>query len=251
MFSLNKIIDNNIIKDNLSLKLVLILLNKVFAHKKGGFITNGDFVNSPNIFFHREKNNIMNLVNKYSFEKGQNYINIIRDPFSDSGNFLEYFFGESEYGYISELIEIMMENGVDLHFLFNNNLWNDKIETLQEYTKLKYLVYTFKPELLPDSNFKSIEEEIEEIQKIIKTNNIPRNIESKIIHIKKATNNEENPIIRKSNSILSRRYSDIAEYKHYEKLPFDSLQKKLKEPNTPQQLKNILREIIFSRIIKH
>ena len=243
--SLNKKIDNNIIRDNLSLKLVLILFHKVFAYKKG------DFVNSPNIFFHREKNNIVNLVNKFSFDKGENYINIIRDPFSDSGNFLEYFFGESEYGYISELIEIMLKNDVDLHFLFNNNLWHEKIGILQEYIKLKYLVYKFNPKLLPGNNFNDIDEEVKEIQKIIKENNIPQNIESKIIHIKKDTNSEENPIIGKSNSILSRKYSDIAEYKHYENLPIDILQKKLKEPNTSEQLKNIIREIMFSRIIKH
>ena len=144
-----------------------------------------------------------------------------------------------------------MENGLDLHFLFNYNLWHDKIETLQEYTKLKYLVYTFKPELLPDSNFKSIDEEIEEIQKIIKTNNIPQNIESKIIHNKKPTNSEESPIMIKSNSILSKKYSNIAEYKNYEKLSFDSLQKKLKDPNISEEIKNIIREILFSRIIKH
>ena len=181
--SLNKKIDNDIIRDNLSLRLVFILLQEVFSYKKEEF---------------REKNNIMSLVNKNSFEKRNNFINI----FSDSGKFLEYFFGEFEYGYISELIEIMMDNGVDLYFLFNNNLWHNKIETLQEYIKLKYLVYTFKQELLPDSNFKSIDEEIEEIQKIIKTNNIPQNIESKIIHIKKPTNSEESPIMIKSNSIL-------------------------------------------------
>ena len=230
--SLNKKIDNDIIRDNLSLRLVFILLQEVFSYKKEEF---------------REKNNIMSLVNKNSFEKRNNFINI----FSDSGKFLEYFFGEFEYGYISELIEIMMDNGVDLYFLFNNNLWHNKIETLQEYIKLKYLVYTFKQELLPDSNFKSIDEEIEEIQKIIKTNNIPQNIESKIIHIKKPTNSEESPIMIKSNSILSKKYSNIAEYKNYEKLSFNSLQKKLKDPNISEEIKNIIREILFSRIIKH
>ena len=249
--SLNKKIDNDIIRDNLSLRLVFILLQEVFAYKKEEFTIKGDFVNSSNIFFHAEKNNIMSLVNKNSFEKRKNFINIIRDSFKDCGKFLEYFFGEFEYGYISELIEIMMENGVNLHFLFNNNLWHDKIETLQEYTKLKYLVYTFKPELLPDSNFKSIDEEIEEIQKIIKINNIPQNIESKIIHINKPTNSEEIPITIKSNSILSRKYSNNVEYKNYEKLSFDSLQKKLKNPNISEEIKNIIREILFSRIIKH
>jgi hypothetical protein len=249
--SLNKKIDNDIIRDNLSLRLVFILLQEVFAYKKEEFTIKGDFVNSSNIFFHAEKNNIMSLVNKKSFEKRKNVINIIRDSFSNSGKLLEYFFGEFEYGYISELIEIMMENGVDLHFLFNNNLWHDKIETLQEYIKLKYLVYTFKPELLPNSNFKSIDEEIEEIQKIIKTNNIPQNIGSKIIHINKPTNSEEIPITIKSNSILSRKYSNNVEYKNNEMLSFDSLQKKLKNPNISEEIKNIIREILFSRIIKH
>ena len=49
----------------------------------------------------------------------------------------------------------MLENGVDLHFLFNISLWNENIKILQEFTKLKYLVYLYNPKLLPNSNFKN------------------------------------------------------------------------------------------------
>lgn len=249
--SLNKKVDNIIIRNNLSLKLVLILWQEVFSYKKGKFSSSEDLINSPKILFHRGKNTIINLVNKYSFEKGENYINIIRDPYSCSRNFFEYFFGECEYGYISELIEIMLENGVDLHFLFNISLWNENIKILQEFTKLKYLVYLYNPKLLPNSNFKNIDEEILEIKNIIIKNNIPTTIKQKIIPIKQTTNKEESPILENSNSILSRKYSDILEYKDYEKLSFDSLQKKLKDPNISDELKNMIREILFSRIIKH
>ena len=49
--SLNKDIEDDEIRENLSLKLVLIFLHEVFGNKKGGFSTRGDFLNSPRIFF--------------------------------------------------------------------------------------------------------------------------------------------------------------------------------------------------------
>ena len=79
----------------------------------------------------------------YSSNINNNCIKILRGPeiFSNSGSLLEYFLGESKYGYISTLIEIMLLNRINLNFIFDANLWNKEIETLQNFIELKYLIF--------------------------------------------------------------------------------------------------------------
>ena len=255
--SLNKDIEDDEIRENLSLKLVLIFLHEVFGHKKGGFSTRGDFLNSPRIFFNKEKNSIMKLCNRYSLEKGDNYIKIIRGNNSDSGNFLEYFLGENDCGYVSEQMEIMMENNVDLHFLFNNDLWNEKIGTLREYIYMKYLVFSHCPESLNNTKFKTLDEEIvylKETKNKIKID-IHKIVESMNKQIKSSNSNNitvDNAILKKVNSILSSSNKNLVNeyYKNYEKLSSEILQENLKDSNISNEAKKIIREILFSRIIK-
>lgn len=67
---LDQKVQDNIVQDNLSLKLVLIFFHKLLTSKKGDFTTLEDFANnSPNIFYNIKKHSIMNLVSKYLFEK--------------------------------------------------------------------------------------------------------------------------------------------------------------------------------------
>ena len=67
---LDQKVQDNIVQDNLSLKLVLIFFHKLFTSKKEDFTTHEDLANnSPNIIYNMKKHSIKNLVSKYLFEK--------------------------------------------------------------------------------------------------------------------------------------------------------------------------------------
>ena len=63
---------------------------------------------------------------------------------------------------------------------------------------------------------------------------------------------EDNAILKKVNSILSSSNKNLVNeyYKNYEKLSSEILQENLKDTNISDEIKKIIREILFSRIIK-
>ena len=63
---------------------------------------------------------------------------------------------------------------------------------------------------------------------------------------------EDNAILKKVNSILSSSNKNLVNeyYKNYEKLSSEILQENLKDSNISNEVKKIIREILFSRIIK-
>ena len=171
--NINETINNKNILDDLSLRIFIVLFHEVFGHKNGGYSFNNESLLSPNFFYDKKKKQIMKLDYLYSSNIDHNCIKILRDPesVSDSGSFLEYFLGESKYGYISILIEIMLLNRINLNFIFNANLWDKEINILQNFIELKYLVFINNKSLLNKLNYKNIAEEIKYLKQVIKEYN--------------------------------------------------------------------------------
>ena len=117
---LDKNIENKEYRENLSLILFFVLFHEIFGHKKGGFSSqNNKILNSPNVFYDKKRKKILKLVNRNFLFENENEVKILRDEPQDAGHFLEYFIGESNnYGFYSELIEIMLLNNINLNFIF-------------------------------------------------------------------------------------------------------------------------------------
>ena len=118
----------------------------------------------------------------YSNNMDQNTIKILRDPIteSDTGSFLEYFLGETKNDafFIYSLIEIMLINEVNLNFIANVELWNEKVETLRKYIELKYTVFINARNILDCKSFKDINEEIDYLEQVIKEKKFENQIQS-------------------------------------------------------------------------
>ena len=119
----------------------------------------------PNVFTIKKGENHNIRLYRYSNIINQNTINILRDPEaeSDAGSFLEYFLGETKNGafFIYSLIEIMLIYEVNLNFVANVELWNERVETLRKYIELKYIEFINDRDSLDCKSFKDINEEID------------------------------------------------------------------------------------------
>ena len=140
---INKKIDNKIKLNNLALRVFIVLFHEVYGHQKGGYSFNNqedEFLLSPKCFYDKKKAKIITLDYIDSNIISQNTIKTLRDPETDSGRFLEYFLGETKNGnyFIYSLIEIMLICEVNLNFVSNIELWNERVETLRKYIELKY-----------------------------------------------------------------------------------------------------------------
>lgn len=169
-----KIKDENV-RIDYSLKIILSLFHELLGYKQFSYNSNSNSSGSPGCYYDEKKKKIIKLVNVKSNKEGEDIIKILRgeDCDGDSGQFLEYFFGECKYGYIIHLIEKMILGKVNLNFLYNKRLWKEEINVLRKYIELKYLINHENKNFLKDMiNFKDITEEISYLENVIKLNNI-------------------------------------------------------------------------------
>lgn len=238
-------IKEKIILENYSLKMLTILFHEVFGHKKTGYISN---TSSPSRFFNQKDGSLMELRHRNSCEKGKNIIKILRQENLDydSGHFLEYFFGECEYGYIFELFENMILNNVDLNHLFNIEYFHQKIDTLRKYIRLKYIVYIQNKELAEKLKDETIEKEIKNIENYIEKN--------KISFKKEETSNynsqKKSPQAYKKMIIFSKENNLKFDYYYYINQSSEDIRNKMEDKNTPPELRGMLRKILLNRIRK-
>ena len=234
--------DNN----NITLILFLELFHELFGHKKGGYSQKTKrLLLSPNAFYDKQKKELLTLVDRNSQFASSNEIKILRDEnSSDAGYFLEYFIGECEYGYYNELIEKMVMGRVNLNLILDNKLWNEKIEDMRKYLKLKYIIFKFNKNLFHIKKYKNIYEEITDLENIIIDKNIKLNSIEKIEEESK----EEILTQRKRTEINSSDYWKQKEIKKYEKLSFDEIKEKMDNKETSPELRKILFNILLKRI---
>ena len=209
---INKKIDNKIKLNNLALRIYIVLFHEVYGHKKGGYSFKNqedEFLLSPKYFYDKKKAKIMALDYIDSKFINQNSIKILRDPETESefDSFLEYFLGETKNGvfFIYSLIEIMLIYEVNLHFVANVELWNERVETLRKYIELKYTVFINDQKILDCKPFKDINEEIEYLEQVIKEKKFENQIQSenapKLINIDNTTKKRKELSLSKKKQI--------------------------------------------------
>ena len=72
----------------------------------------------------------------------------------------------------------MLINEVNLNFIANVELWNEKVETLRKYIELKYTVFINARNILDCKSFKDINEEIDYLEQVIKEKKFENQIQS-------------------------------------------------------------------------
>ena len=246
---LDKCCQNRDINIKLSLILFLTLFHEILGHKKGGYSSKGDdgsnILLSPNVFYDRKKKEILKLVNRDTKYASKNEIKIIRDDDKDAGYFLEYFIGECEYGFYSELIDKMLLENINLNFIFDINLWHTKIEIMRNYIRLKYIVFKYNKNLLNTKKYSNIDEELKDLDAIIKEKDIKINIMKEIPNQNNEINIEERKRKELSDSEIKQK-----EFERYENLSSSEIKKKMNDEETPYELKQILFKILLNRVIR-
>ena len=182
----------------------------------------------------------------YSSNINNNCIKILRDPgiFSDSGSLLEYFLGESKYGYISTLIEIMLLNRINLNFIFDANLWNKEIETLQNFIELKYLIFINDKSLLDKFNFLNIADEIKYLEKVIKEKDFKDSYSNQIENNSNIFKNEE---IKKRKEIFPSTNTRKIDFSEYDDLTIKEIKDRFKDKNTNYEEKMFYKSLLSYR----
>ena len=133
---------------------------------------------------------------------------------------------------------------VNLNLILDNKLWNENIEDMRKYLKLKYIIFKFNKNLFHIKKYKNIYEEISDLENIIIDKNIKLNSIEKIEEESK----EEILTQRKRTEINSSDYWKQKEIKKYEKLSFDEIKEKMDNKETSPELRKILFNILLKRI---
>jgi len=248
-FTFDKKLEDKDISSNLELILFLTFFHEVFGHKKGGYTPKKkDTCSSPNVFYDKKRKKILKLVNRNFLYLSDDEVPILRgDREEDAGYFLEYFIGDCEYGYYSEIIEIMLLNNINLNFILDVNMWNKDINIMRNFVRLKYIVYNFDKNLLNTKIFNNINDEIKELEKIIKEQNIDLKTIKKIKEIKSIEKNEEKMIKTKKQELDDLTHKEYEKYKNYSSEELENIAFDMK---VPKKLREIAFNTILSRIIK-
>ena len=86
----------------------------------------------------------------------------------DSGYLIEYFFGKIGNNYTMTIIDIL-EHKMNLGLLLLSKLWHNSLSTINEYIKLRYIVFkNYKEEVIINENM-TIQEQIIDIKTKILT----------------------------------------------------------------------------------
>ena len=242
---INKELKDQEFSDKITLILFIEFFHEILGHKKGGYSQkSNNILSSPNVFYDKQKKSILKLVDKDSLFVNEGEINILRNCEHDAGYFLEYFIGECEYGFYSELIEIMINANVNLNFILNNELWDKKIEIMRKYIKLKYILFIHNKDLLDIKKYKNINEEITDLEKIIKENNIKLDI----VQETQNANKEEKLIKSKRKELFFSDKGKQYEIEKYEKMSFEEIKKIMDNEQAPQELRELLSKILLKKI---
>ena len=225
---INKKIDNKIKLNNLALRIYIVLFLEVFGQKKGGYSFNNqedDILLSPKCFYDKKKAKIMTL--------------------DITGSFLEYFLGETKNGafFIYSLIEIMLIYEVNLNFVANVELWNEKVETLRKYIELKYTVFINDRNILDCKSFKDIDEEIDYLAQVIKEKKFQI-----IIQSENAPNQiDVDNIIKKRKEVSISKNKNVTKWPFSEDLSVKEIFRRYKDKNTADEEKEIYKDFILNR----
>ena len=249
-YKIDKKIENKDIKYNLGLIVFITLFQEIFAHKIGGYSSkNDDNCKSPNVFYDQKEKRILKLINRNCLILNDRDVPILRDEEKeDVRHFLEYFIGKCEYGFYSEMIEIMLLNNINLNFIFNVNMWNKDIEIMRNYIRLKYIVFVHDKNLLDKKEYKEIGIEIKELEKIINENKIDlNNLFNDVKIIEENWKKENNP---KKSELSKRQDINRIEHERFENYSLEELLKIATNRETSDELSELIFKIIFSRILK-
>ena len=247
-FDIDKKIENEDINNNIALIIFITLFHEILGHIKGGFsIRNNELLLSPNAYYDKKKNAILKFVDRNTPYVAKNEINILReeDTDTDAGYFLEYFIGECEYGFFSELIEIMISGNVNLNFILDNELWGKNIEILRKYIRLKYILFCYDKNLLNKKKYKDINEEIIDLEDIILSKNIKLN---EIKGEEKNNSPDTKTMKRKKQELSYHRNHEAKKLDKYKKLSYYEIKEKLDSKDTPQELRKILFKVLLQRV---
>ena len=138
----------------------------------------------------------------------------------------------------------MIEDNVNLNLIFNNELWNEKIEIMRKYIKLKYIIFRHNKDLLDKIKYNNINEEISDLEKIIKEKNIKLDIvqESQIVNKKdkliSSNRKDLNSLDKKKQYIIAK----------YEKMSFYEIKKIMDKEEIPHDIRLIFLEILLNKI---
>ena len=254
-YNINTKMENKEKRDNLGLLLFIILFHEIFRHKKGGFSSTTEddieICGSPKVFYDKEQKKILNLVNRNCLYSKYNDVPILRgDGKEDGGYFLEYFIGKCEYGFYSEIIEIMLLNNINLNFIFDVDMWNKNINIMRNYIRLKYIVYIYDKNLLDKKKYSDIGMEIYELENIIKEKKIDLKNVKKLNEIKNIEENGEKEIRDKKSELFRPHKINKIEYERFENYSINDLLNIAIDKGTNEELREIVYNIIFSRILK-
>lgn len=243
--NIDKKVENKDVRENYSLKLVISLFHEIFGHKKTGYFSE---VKSPYRFFDKEEKKLMILRHKNSLDNGENIIKILRNEKSkhDSGHFLEYFFGKCKSGFIIDLLEVLLFNNIDMKFLHDSSLFNENICVLRKYVELKYLVFKENRELFKSFDCKTIEEEINALEKIIE--------DKKIVSIGQENKPNLSPKLVPAKSpkkqVVSIGENLEMDYNYYIEKSSEEIREKMKDKNISPALREMLMKLLLGRIRK-
>ena len=144
----------------------------------------------------------------------------------------------------------MLSNNINLNFILNVDMWNKKIDIMRKYVKFKYLIFKNNKDLLDKGKYNGIEDEIKELEKIIEENKFS-------LDKKNLKNNEDNSVENeeKINQSKKSEFSELSallkkEYEKLKNLPNEELQNILISKNTSADIKKLVYDIIFGRMIK-
>ena len=224
-YDISKKVENEDINNNLVLIIFLTLFYELFGKNKK---------KSANVFYDINKKSVIKLIEKDCIFSYKNEIKILeRDGDNNSKYIMQYFLGQCKYGFYSELIEKMIIGNINLNFILDINLWNEKIEVLRKYIELKYIVFSYDKNLISNKKYKDIYDEIKDLEKIIAINNIKLNIIDPDI----------NELIKDANKVMK-------EFNRYRKLSFEELKGKLNSEETHPELRKIIRQILLILVIR-
>lgn len=243
-YDLSKKIDDTKVLNDLSLRIYIVLFHETYGHKKGGYsFRSDDLLLSPNYFYDKKKEKIMKLDYMFS-SSNRNVIKILHDPNtkSDAGSFLEYFLGDTKYGFISSLIEIMLIEKINLNFIFDEYLWNEGINTLRKYIELKYIVFINNNKLLDNKDFQNINEEICYLNKVIEINKFEINNENE-----KDSNITNNTSIKKRKELCLSDNTKKIDFSLCDDLSIDEIMRRYQDDNTNYEEKKLYKEFLLNR----
>ena len=252
-YKIDKTVENKNIKNNLGLILFISLFHQILVFDKDLYSSNtDDNYKSPNVFYDKDKKKILRLINRNCLFLNDKEIPILSDDEKeDDIHFLEYFIGKCEYGFYSEIIEILLLNNININFIFNVNMWNKDIEIMKNYIKLKYIVFAYDKNLLDKKEYIDIGDEIKDLEKIINQNKIELNNIKNINNIKNNNEGTIEKVNKMKQSGLSGRFAvNKIESERFENYTLNELLNITKNKETSNELRDIIYKIIFSRIIK-